>query len=142
MFMTNVVGTIRCIQGVAPVMINQKSGTIITVSSTIARHPANGTGGYAATKGGVENITTVAANELGRFGVRVNCLAAGFFNGGLSRDLIQNEKAYQQYLKRFALGRPGHLDEIGGPAAFLASDDASYVNGAVLAVDGGMRWPA
>jgi 3-oxoacyl-[acyl-carrier protein] reductase len=138
---TNFYGTFHCLQAAAAPMLAQRAGCILTISSTIASHPAPGTGGYAATKAAIEALTRTAGIELARHGVRVNCLAPGFLEGGMTRAVIDNERVWQAYLKRFAMRRAGTFPEAADAALWLASDGSAYVNAAILPVDGGLSWP-
>jgi 3-oxoacyl-[acyl-carrier protein] reductase len=140
MVATNLSGVFYSTQAAAEHMIRQGAGSIITVSSSMASRVAIGAAGYSATKAAVEMLTRVAAIELGRKGIRVNCLAPGILDGGMGRELTGNEKVWASYRNRFALGRAGTLDEAAAGAVFLACDDSSYVNGHVLEVNGGLLW--
>jgi 3-oxoacyl-[acyl-carrier protein] reductase len=140
MVATNLNGVFYSTQAAARHMVAQGAGCVITVSSSMASRVAIGAAGYSATKAAVETFTRVAAIELGRKGVRVNCLAPGILDGGMGRELTENAKVWDAYRSRFSLGRPGTLDEAATGALFLACDDSSYVNGHVLEVNGGLLW--
>lgn len=135
---TNLTGTFHTIRAAASVMLPKNSGRIITVSSCMATHPAIGTGAYAATKAGIEALTKTAALELGRKGILVNCIAPGIFDQGMGEDVVTNGPIWERYWKHLALGRAGKVDEIGRLVVYLAGPDASYLNGAVVAIDGGV----
>lgn len=137
---TNLNGVFYTTQAAARHMIAQGSGHIITVSSCMASRVAVGAAGYAATKAAVEMFTRTSAIELGRKGVRVNCLAPGVLDGGMGEQLADNDKVWAVYKERFALGRAGRLDEAADGALFLATEASSYVNGHVLEVNGGLLW--
>ncbi|MDQ3405746.1 MAG: SDR family oxidoreductase [Actinomycetota bacterium] len=137
---TNLNGVFYSTQAAARHMIAQGSGQIITVSSCMASRVAVGAGGYAATKAAVEMFTKTSAIELGRKGVRVNCLAPGVLDGGMGEQVAGNDKVWAAYKSRFSLGRAGRLDEAADGALFLASESSSYVNGHVLEVNGGLLW--
>ncbi|MEU3529652.1 SDR family NAD(P)-dependent oxidoreductase [Streptomyces sp. NPDC038707] len=137
---TNLNGAFYTVQSAARRMVAQGGGRIITVSSSMASRVAIGAAGYSATKAAIETLTKVAAIELGRKGVQVNCLAPGVLEDGMGRELSQNEKVWNAYANRFSLGRAGTLDEAALGAVFLAGDDSSYVNGHVLEVNGGLLW--
>ncbi len=132
----NLKGTFNCTQAVAPFMIAQGSGRIINVSSVVGLYGNFGQTSYAATKAGVIGMTKVWARELGGKGICVNAVAPGF----ISTDMLGSvpEKILNQLNGRIPLGRLGQPEEIAGVYAFLASNDANYINGAVLSVDGGM----
>jgi NAD(P)-dependent dehydrogenase (short-subunit alcohol dehydrogenase family) len=120
--------------------LRDRGGSIINVSSSMATRVAVGAAGYCATKAAVEMFTRVTAIELGRYGIRVNALAPGILTEGMGKELIRNDMLWETYRKRFALGRAGDVAEAARAAVFLASDDASYVNGDVLEVNGGSQW--
>ncbi|MFD6529322.1 SDR family NAD(P)-dependent oxidoreductase [Streptomyces sp. NPDC060184] len=136
---TNLTGVFLSVQAAVP-YLRKSGGSVITVSSCMGSRVAVGAAGYAASKAAVEMFTRVAAIELGRTGVRVNSLAPGFLDEGMGRELVSNERAWEAYRKRFALGRAGEVGEAARAAVFLASEDASYVNGEILGVNGGLLW--
>jgi 3-oxoacyl-[acyl-carrier protein] reductase len=136
---TNFTGTLNCIAAVRPLM--PKGSAIVTMSSTITSVAAPGTAVYHATKSAVEGLTAVAAADLGRTRVRVNSVAAGFITTGLSTPLMEEPERWARYEERIALGRAGAPEEIAKAVRFLASDDASYITGQVLHVDGGLMFP-
>lgn len=121
----------------AEVMVPQGSGAIIMISSIVATVARPGIAAYAAAKGAVSALTRALAVELGPQGIRCNAIAPGYFRTDATGPL-QNTPFAQQICERTPLGRWGDPPELGGAAVFLASDAASYVNGAVLTVDGGM----
>jgi 3-oxoacyl-[acyl-carrier protein] reductase len=132
---TNVLGTIWAARAVAPAMLRQRGGCIVTLSSSLARRPARGSTVYAGTKGFVEAFTAALAAEVGRKGIRAVCVAPGLVETEMTAALRRD--APEAALRGIAAGRVATPAEIAATIAFLASDDASYVNGAVLAVDGG-----
>ncbi len=137
---TNLAGTFYLISAAGRHMRQRGAGRIITVSSSMATRPVRGIGAYSASKAGIEALTRVAAVELGRHGVLVNCIAPGVLDGGLGTSLRGNEKVWSSYRARLAQGRPGELLEAARAAVFLAGPDSTYVNGVVLEVNGGMSW--
>jgi 3-oxoacyl-[acyl-carrier protein] reductase len=136
---TNLTGVFLTVQA-AVAYLKESRGSVITVSSCMGSRVAIGAAGYAASKAAVEMFTKTAAIELGRNGVRVNSLAPGILDEGMGHELVSNERAWQAYRKRFALGRPGEAREAARAAVFLASEDASYVNGEIVGVNGGLLW--
>jgi 3-oxoacyl-[acyl-carrier protein] reductase len=136
---TNLTGVYLCTHTAVP-HLRDRGGSIINVSSSMATRVAVGAAGYCATKAAVEMFTRVTAIELGRYGIRVNALAPGILSEGMGKELIRNDRLWETYRKRFALGRVGDVAEAARAAVFLASDDASYVNGDVLEVNGGLQW--
>jgi 3-oxoacyl-[acyl-carrier protein] reductase len=137
---TNVDGTFHCVRSAARVMRAQGGGRIITLSSSVASRPSVGTGAYGAAKAAVEALTRVAAAELGRYGVLVNCLAPGVVDRGMGVDIMAAEQVWSVYRERCALGRAGEGGEVSAAAVFLASAASSFVNGHVLEVHGGLSW--
>ena len=115
-------------------------GSIINISSGLARFSHPNTSIYASVKGAIEVVTRILAVELGERNIRVNTVAPGAiatdFNGGTVRD---NEKVNQMVASVTALGRAGVPDDIGGVIAFLCTEDASWINGQRIEVSGGMH---
>jgi NAD(P)-dependent dehydrogenase (short-subunit alcohol dehydrogenase family) len=114
-----------------------RRGAIVNMSSINAHMPLFGGSAYAAAKAGVEMFTKNAALELGRDGVRVNTILPGLVHTPLTEGVISNVALKQDFLDRIPLHRPAQPADIAGPSLFLASEDAAYVTGASLVVDGG-----
>ena len=127
----------------ARVMLPRGSGSIVNVASALGmvgswRLP---NAGYAASKGGVINLTRDLASQWARRGVRVNAIAPGWFATEMNAELFANAERWQRYLERTVpAGRAGREDELDGVLLFLASDASTYVNGQTIVVDGG--WSA
>ncbi len=132
----NLKGVFNCTQAVAPVMIRQGSGVILNASSVVGLDGNFGQTNYVATKAGVVGMTKVWARELGRYGVRVNAIAPGFILTEMT--LQMPEKIREEMAARVPLRRMGDTRDIANAYLFLASDEASYINGEVLRVDGGI----
>ncbi|MEU5419150.1 SDR family NAD(P)-dependent oxidoreductase [Streptomyces sp. NPDC001407] len=137
---TNLKGVFLCTRAAVPYLRRRGGGAIVNVSSALANRVAVGAACYSATKAAVETFTKVTAIELSRDAIRVNAIAPGFLDAGMGRELTGNPRLWESYRKRFALGRTGEAREAARAAVFLASKDASYVNGAVLEVNGGLLW--
>ena len=132
----NLTGTFLCSREAARIMCNQKSGCIINIASVAAFLPGMRTHAYAATKGGVVSFTKAIAGDLAPHGVRANAISPGPVETDLART-VHTPAFRASYLSRIPMGRYGEPEEIASTAVFLASDDASYITGVILSVDGG-----
>ncbi|HSG18168.1 MAG TPA: 3-oxoacyl-ACP reductase FabG [Anaerolineae bacterium] len=132
----NLKGVFNCTQAVAPVMIKQGSGVILNASSVVGLDGNFGQTNYVATKAGVIGMTKVWARELGRSGIRVNAVAPGFILTEMVRQMP--EKILNNMKGRTPIRRLGEPRDVADAYVFLASDEASYISGAVLRVDGGI----
>ncbi len=129
-------GTFACVQEALPHMIARRRGSITCLSSVAGERGARGLAGYAAVKGGVSAMVRALATELGPKGVRVNAVAPGVIRTDMSRELVHlSGEALVDHIPQRRLGEP---DEVARAVRFLASDEASYITGAVLRVDGGL----
>lgn len=116
-----------------------RGGAIVTVASLNAVQPGRGVAAYCAAKAGAVALTEVAALELGRYGIRVNAVAPGLVRTGLTGGLWHLPGLVEEFVDNAPLGRFAEPDEIANVVYFLASDQASYVSGALYGVDGGAR---
>ena len=136
MFDVNVRGTFNCCQSVLRDMINRKSGCIVNVSSMWGITGASCEVHYSASKAAVIGLTKALAKEVGLSGIRVNCIAPGMIdtkmNSSLSKDDVE---AIRQETPLDRIGKPS---DVAGVVCFLASDEASFITGQVLSVDGGL----
>ena len=138
---THLRGTFLAAQAAQAVMTKQGSGSLVLISSTSAlgnRGQAN----YSAAKAGIQGLTKTLAIELGRFGVRVNCVAPGFIATAMTEQTAERmgvsfEDFQTAVAEQVPLGRVGQPEDVAGVIAFLCSDDAAYVSGQVVYVRGG-----
>ncbi|MCU0255831.1 MAG: 3-oxoacyl-ACP reductase FabG [Vicinamibacterales bacterium] len=129
-------GVFLCTRAVAQQMIRQKSGVVLNASSVVGLYGNFGQTNYVGTKFAVVGMTKVWARELGKYGIRVNAVAPGFIATEILRDMP--EKIIQAMVSRTPLGRMGQPEDIANAYYWLASDQAAFVHGAVLSVDGGV----
>ncbi len=132
----NLRGVFHCAQAVADLMVAQGSGVILNASSVVGIYGNFGQTNYAATKFGVIGFTKTWSRELGPKGIRVNAVAPGFITTPMVAAMP--EKVLQDLQAKVPLRRLGQPEEVANVYAFLASDEASYINGAVIEVSGGM----
>jgi 3-oxoacyl-[acyl-carrier protein] reductase len=132
----NLKGVFVCTRAVAPHMIAAGGGVILNASSVVGLYGNLGQTNYVAAKAGVIGMTRVWARELGRFGIRVNAVAPGF----IATEMIAQmpEKVLERMKAGTPLGRLGEPGDVANAYLWLASSAASFVNGAVLSVDGGV----
>ena len=131
----NLKGTYNCARAVVDTMIAQGSGVILNASSVVGIYGNFGQTNYAASKFGVIGLAKTWARELGRKGIRANAVCPGFVETTILKSIPQ--KVMQAMIERVPLGRLARPEEIANTYAFLASDEASYINGAVIEVSGG-----
>jgi 3-oxoacyl-[acyl-carrier protein] reductase len=132
----NLSGTFYVTREIAPHMVARGSGAIINASSIVGIYGNFGQSNYVATKSGVIGMTRVWARELGRKGVRVNAIAPGFIATDMTAKMP--EDVLEGMKKKTPLGRLGTPEDVARAYVFLASDEASFINGQVLGVDGGL----
>ena len=136
----NLTGTFLSVKAVIDTMLEQRSGTIITVASVEGLEGAEGGSTYNASKGGVVLLTKNLAMDYSRMGIRSNCICPGFIDTPLFQSVIgqPSQAEFAEKIKeQHKIGRFGRPEEIAGAAFFLASDDSSFVSGHALPVDGG-----
>jgi len=132
----NLIGTFNAIHAFLP-SLRRTRGCIVNIASGAAFVAQVGCVGYSASKGGVKMLTQTMAADLAADGIRVNALAPGVIETPMTVATRADPERLQQFLQRIPMGRVGQPEEIAGPAVFLASSLASYVNGVTLPVDGG-----
>jgi 3-oxoacyl-[acyl-carrier protein] reductase len=136
LLMVNVAGTVAAIQAASRLMSRKRSGAIVALSSVVASAGASGQSVYAASKAAVEALVRSAARELGPRGIRVNAVAPGVIDTDLTRALP--EDLLRRQTGATPLGRLGTPDEVARVIRFLAGDEAAFVTGQVIGVDGGL----
>lgn len=131
----NLTGVFNCTSAVLPHMLEQKSGVVLTTSSVVGIYGNLGQTNYAASKWGVIGMTKSWAKEMAKNGLRFNCVAPGFIGTDMVKK-IPEQVLQEKILVKVPAGRLGEPEEIAAAFAFLASDDAKFINGTVLSVDG------
>ena len=136
---TNLRGTFFVAQAVAnAAMIGQEYGRIINIGSVTSVAGYAGIGPYCASRGGVKQLTMSLADDWGKYGITVNCLAPGWFRTEQNKVLYESEEWVEYLCDRIPLKRPGQPQDLDGAVVFLASDASEYVTGQTLLVDGGI----
>ena len=133
---TNLKGTFNCIRHVSRMMLRQRSGRIISLSSVVGLRGNAGQANYAASKAGIIGLTKSAAKELASRGITVNAIAPGFIKTDMTD--VLSDKVKENISASIPMGSMGTAEDVAKAAAFLASDGARYITGQVLRVDGGM----
>jgi 3-oxoacyl-[acyl-carrier protein] reductase len=133
---TNLSGTFHTCRAAARGMMKRRSGSIVNVSSIVGLHGNPGQANYSASKAGIIGLTKALARELGNRGVRANVVAPGYVDTRLTQVIADEMK--ELMLANTPLGRFGRPEDIAGAVRFLCSDDASFITGEVLLVDGGL----
>jgi 3-oxoacyl-[acyl-carrier protein] reductase len=133
---TNLGGVFHTCRAAARGMMRKRAGAIVNVSSVVGLHGNPGQTNYAASKAGVIGFTKSLARELGTRGVRANVVAPGYVDTRLTREI--SEEMRDLMLRNTPLGRFGSPEDVAGAVRFLCSDEASFITGEVLLVDGGL----
>lgn len=133
----NLTGVFHTVRLAAERMKPRRRGAIVVTASTNSFDGEATLSAYNASKAGVLGIVHTAANELGRYGIRVNAVCPGLIRTPLTRQFFNEERYLREYFRHIALGRGGEPEEVANAIVFLASDLASYITGTTLIVDGG-----
>ena len=133
---TNLKGAYFCMKAASKLMMRQRYGRIVNLSSVVGLRGNPGQTGYAASKAGILGLTKAAAKELATRGVTVNAVAPGFIDTDMTAVLPENAKAAM--LATIPMGRPGAPEDVARAVAFFAEESSAYITGQVLCVDGGM----
>ena len=133
----NLKSAFNFIHALTPVMLKQRAGSIITMSSVVGVHGNAGQANYSASKAGMIGLTKSIARELGSRGIRANAIAPGFIITEMTHQL--SEEVREEWAKLIPLKRGGTPEDVANTALFLASDLSSYLTGQVIQVDGGMN---
>ncbi|WP_199733227.1 SDR family NAD(P)-dependent oxidoreductase [Micromonospora sp. BL1] len=134
---TNLLGTLHCIKASSLHMLVARSGSIVNISSIAGRVGIPGLSSYCASKAGIEGMTRALSREFAPYDVRVNAVAPGYTADTGMVDRI-DDKRLREFLDRIAMKRLAEAHEVANAVAFLASDEASYITGHTLVVDGGL----
>lgn len=133
---TNLTGTFRVVKRAAKGLLKGRFGRVILISSVVALYGSPGQINYSSSKAALVGFARTLTRELGSRGITANVVAPGFIETDMTAEL--SEAQQQQYLSTIPAGRYGQTAEIAGAVSFLAGDDAAYISGAVLPVDGGL----
>ena len=133
---TNLTAAFACVQAVLKPMVKQRGGRIISISSVVGQSGNAGQVNYAASKAGLIGFSKALAREVASRGITVNVVAPGLIETDMTKALT--EQAQVDWAAQIPLGRAGTPDDVAAAVCFLASDEASYITGHVLAVNGGM----
>jgi len=133
---TNLTAAFTCVQAVLRLMVKQRAGRIITISSVVGQAGNAGQANYAASKAGLIGFAKALALEVASRGITVNVVAPGLIETDMTRALA--EGVHESWAQKIPMGRLGRPEDVADAVCFLASDEASYITGQLLAVNGGM----
>ena len=132
----NLKGAFNCLKAVTPIMLRQRSGKIVNMSSVVGVIGNPGQVNYCASKAGLIGMTKSLAREIGVRGINVNAIAPGFIDTDMTRVLTEEQK--KNILSQIPLNKFGNIEDIANTALFLASENSNYITGQVIHIDGGM----
>ena len=132
----NLTGVFNCLKAVIRCMMKQRYGRIVNISSIIGLRGNIGQANYSAAKAGIIGLTKSAARELGRYGISVNAVAPGFIDTAMTREL--DKEIVDKIISQIPLLRIGKPEEVASLVTYLASEEAGYITGEVIRIDGGM----
>ncbi|MFR4669133.1 MAG: 3-oxoacyl-[acyl-carrier-protein] reductase [Intestinibacter bartlettii] len=132
----NLKGAFNCLKAVTPIMLKQRSGKIVNMSSVVGVIGNPGQVNYCASKAGLIGMTKSLAREIGVRGINVNATAPGFIDTDMTRVLTEEQK--KNILSQIPLNKFGNIEDIANTALFLASENSNYITGQVIHIDGGM----
>lgn len=133
----NLKGVFNCLKAVVRIMMKQKYGRIVNISSVVGLKGNAGQVNYAASKAGIIGVTKSLAKELAPRGITVNAIAPGFIEGTPMTEKLE-EREKERFLRQIPLGRAGKPREVAGLVFYLVGEEASYITGEVIRIDGGM----
>lgn len=133
----NLKGAFLCCKEVGKIMVKNRKGKVINITSLLGTVAQPNRGPYAASKGALVQLTKVLALEWAPLGINVNGLGPGYFLTELNKKLMDDKEEFDKLTSKIPMGRWGTLEDIVGPAVFLASEASDYMNGHILYVDGG-----
>ncbi|MBW2273323.1 MAG: SDR family oxidoreductase [Deltaproteobacteria bacterium] len=134
---TNLTGTFRCIRAQARAMKEAGGGSIVNISSIAGALTHPWMSAYCVSKAGVNMLTQCAADELGELDIRVNAVMPGVVHTPMASMLADNEVSREEYLRLMPISRIGNPEDVGAMVGFLLSDEASWITGQIIGVDGG-----
>jgi NAD(P)-dependent dehydrogenase (short-subunit alcohol dehydrogenase family) len=134
---TNLTGVFRCLRAEARAMKASGGGSIVNMSSIAGTRTHRWMSAYCASKAGLNMLTRCAADDLGEHGIRVNAVGPSLVPTDLAAPLASAEPAVEEYLRRIPMGRIGSTHDIAAAVAFLLSDEAGWITGQCIGVDGG-----
>jgi 3-oxoacyl-[acyl-carrier protein] reductase len=133
---TNLNGVFNCTKAVTRTMLRQRTGRIINITSVVGEMGNSGQTNYAASKAGIIGFTKAAARELAPRSITVNAISPGFIETDITNELPEDIR--KQYIERIPMGRFGTPEDVAGVVAFLVSEEATYITGEVVRVNGGI----